>query len=366
MPEIKAIEIARKLGISKATVSLALNNKPGVSQETRQKVLNCKQQMQLAASQQQPAKQLHKQQIIKILVPSKHRKTVRYAELDLWTDVNAVFDRMAKTWGYTLGLSYLDMSTVSAQEISVECSAENIAGVILFATELDPPDIAYFADIQKPMVIYDCDMQTQKFSSVLVNNRLGIQNAVTRLLQAGCKNIFYLANSIDIYNYRERREGFCESMKANGIADSKQKILTMGDNIDDIYRNMKAWLTNHTLPDAFIMESYHLSIGTIRALHERKIQIPRDISLIGVDKLPQYMTGECQLTTIHIPHTERAALTMVLLHREILHNSSFKSKVFTNCLLVEGNTVASPQERTYKKEAGNLPFPASLCVPSGQ
>ena len=49
---IKTVDIAKRLGVSKATVSLALNNKPGVSESTRKEVLDCKKQMELEQEEQ--------------------------------------------------------------------------------------------------------------------------------------------------------------------------------------------------------------------------------------------------------------------------------------------------------------------------
>lgn len=338
--KIKVIDIANRLGISKATVSLALNNKPGVSEQTRQKILECQRSMQSGRSSSgMLSPKFQKHQMVKVLIPSKGRNNIQNAELDLWSDVNAVFDRMAKSWGYTLGLSYLDMASISPEEVNAECNIESVAGVILFGTELDTSDISVFKGIQKPMVIYDCDLACDDFSSVMINNRMGVKTAVDYLVRNGLHDIMYLANSETIYNYAERRHAFHEALAGHDIAYNSDRVLLMGSSIDEIYVNMIEWLGNHVLPQAFIMESYHLSIGTIRALHEKHIKIPNDISLIGIDKLPSYLTRECQLTTVTIPHTERATMTMILLHNEILNASTFKSKIFTACKLEEGESV---------------------------
>lgn len=337
--KIKAIDIARKLGISKATVSLALNNKPGVSEYTRQKVLECQQLMQSGEISVVHPQKIQKYQMVKVLLPSKGLNIVCNAELDLWSDVNAVFDRMAKEWGYTLGLSYLDMNNISSEKINAECNIDSVAGVILFSTELDSKEMQIFKGIQKPMVIYDCDLECDDYFSVMINNRSGVKTAVNYLVKNGLRDIIYLANDITIYNYSERRFAFQEALAANNILYDDSRIVAMGRSIDEIYKNMKNWLDKNPLPQAFIMESYHLSIGAIRAFNEKNIKIPKDISLIGIDKLPSYLTGECQLTTVEVPHTERAAMTMLLLHNEILNASDFKSKIFTACKFIEGNSV---------------------------
>lgn len=337
--KIKAIDIAKELGLSKATVSLALNNKPGVSEQTKQDVFECMERMQNGTKRTEESKTTGCGKLIKIVVVSKNLKIVRNSELDLWTDVNAVFDQMAKKEGYTLGISYPDLYKDSIEAVVMECNVESVAGVVLLGTELEPEDIRYFRGINKPMVIYDSDMQCNKYPYVVVNNRSGVKAAVDYLVKYGHRDIVYLANSIDIYNYLERRSGFEDALKSHNLILGEHSIVTVGDRIETVFQNMKKYLNIHKLPSAFVMESYHISVGAIRAFRERGIVIPDDISLIGIDELPSYMTGECQMTTIRIPHTERAVWVMMMLFKEIADPNDIKSRIFTNCKLIEGNSV---------------------------
>ena len=260
------------------------------------------------------------------------------AELDLWTDVNAVFDQIAKSWGCELEVSYFDVQKDSSENLALSCNKENVAGVILFGTELYPSDVPRFCGIKKPVVVYDSDLESDRYPCVVVNNAGGVKTAVDYLVEHGKKNIVYLARNATIYNYTKRREGFLLAMQEHNL-DTEKKLLFMGEKIDEIYQNMKDYLEQNPLPEAFIAESYHLSIGSIRAFRQKNIKVPKDVSIIGMDELPDYMTGEYQLTTIRIPHTERANWAMQMLYREIYESSSTKSKIYTNCKLMEGNSV---------------------------
>lgn len=339
--KVKAVDIARELNISKATVSLALNNKPGVSEDTKRAVLACRERLRLKSLNGMEITRNPKTTgaLIKILIISRNLKIARDAELDLWTDVNAVFDKMAKDKGYTLGVSYIDILSNSQENMEKECNDEHVAGVVLIGTELTEKDLYFVKGIHKPMVISDTDMRSKAYHTVLINNRQGVEDAVDYLVKYDHRDILYLANSVDIYNYTERRKGFLEALNKHGISTDKNRIITMGAGIENVYQNIRKYLDANPLPEAFIMESYHLSVGAIRAFKERNIRIPEDISIVGIDELPGYMTGECQLTTIRIPHTERAVWLTMALFRELEENITFKSKILTNCQLLEGNSV---------------------------
>ena len=337
---VKAIDIAKELGISKATVSLALNDKPGVNDKTKQMVIDCKARMESRDASENIFHKRENGNVIRIIVATRDLGIVQNAELDLWTDVNAVFDRIAKEWGCTLEVSYFNMLKDSKEKMANDCNQEYVAGVILFGTEMYSSDAEMFRKIHKPKVVYDCDLMEDTYSCVTVNNEDGVKRAVDYLVAHQKKNIVYLARNRKIYNYEHRRIGFLNAMREyNLLLDEKSQLLVMGEKIEDIYQNMKSYLEANKLPDAFIFESYHLSIGAMRAFRSADIKVPEDISVIGIDELPDYLTGDYQLTTIRIPHTERAKLAMQLLYHEMHDSCSTKSKIFTNCKLIEGDTV---------------------------
>ena len=102
---------------------------------------------------------------------------------------------------------------------------------------------------------------------------------------------------------------------------------------------MKHYLDHHRLPDAFIMENYQVSMGVMRAFRERKIAVPQEVSLVGVDELPDYLTGDFLLTTVRVEHAERARAVMMFLEQEMKGALSAKFKIYSNCELIPGNSV---------------------------
>lgn len=334
--KVKAADVARELGISKATVSLALNNKPGVNEQTRQVILECKEQLE-NKSKEQSVSYLKDIQVIKIIFVFSKTRVVY--ELDLIPDIIKVFDREAKKMGYSIGITYVNMLEDSIEPLINECNMNNVAGVILFATEMLEYDYDVFKKINKPLIVYDNDFGGNSHHRVCIDNISGIKIAYEYLLDRNCGEIRYLANEIDTYNFEQRREGFKQAMYKKKLNFTENMIIPIGYTIDEVYEKMKEYLEKYTLPDAFIMENYQVSIGVMRALREKGIKIPQDISLIGVDEIPSYLTGDCKLTSIRIAHSEKAIMVMTLLQKEILDSIPTKFKVMSDCQLIEGNSV---------------------------
>ena len=105
--KIKMVDIARHLGVSKATVSLAVNGKPGVNEETRRMVLECLEEMKknngvipvkenIVTVSGHPVNQM-----IKIVIVNHSKGAACNSETDLWSDVLATFDSEARRkYGY--------------------------------------------------------------------------------------------------------------------------------------------------------------------------------------------------------------------------------------------------------------------------
>ena len=194
---VKAVDIARVMGLSKATVSLALNGKPGVSERTRKDIFECKKQLEsgipIANTVRQNPKPIGGHEI-KVLLVSNGLKNIKNAEMDLWTDVNAVFEKNAREKGYTLGIMYIDFINDSIEEMVSECNMDRVAGVIVIGTELQEGDEEKFYRINKPLIIYDCELTTVKYPCVMINNRQGIALALEEFFKNGLENIIYLGN----------------------------------------------------------------------------------------------------------------------------------------------------------------------------
>lgn len=329
--KVKAVDIARKLNISKATVSLALNNKPGVSEQTREAIFRC-----IAEMENQKPTEMQSKQIIKII----HVQGELYhnAEMDLWEDVLAGFDRAARQMGYTLGVTYVNKNSEDLDQAIRDSNEENVAGVICSGTELLPEEMEILRRIRKPLVIYDNDAGNAYHCSV-IGNMEAVREAVDVLVARGCREIRYLGNTVDIYNFRERRAGYRAGLRKNRLELKNDSITLVGKTTDEVYQYMLNYLQTNRLPDAFIMENYQVSIGVMRALKELRISVPQDVSLVGVDEIPSIVMADYRLATVKVQHKERASALMMFLQQEINGGLTSKFKIVSHCELIQGNSI---------------------------
>ena len=334
--KIKAADIARNLNLSKATVSLVLNNKPGVSEKTRRKVFDYIEEVTGEAERQKEEKnkqELENKNIIKVLFIDNDLRFLKDFELDVCPDSLTIFEQEARRMGCIISVTYASSTKKEDVERVVrEANEENVAGV------MQPDQFPPFRAIQKPMVIYDNDLGNE-YHCVTFGGVEGIRDCVDYLVSRGCRNIKYMANTQDIFNFQQRRAGFRAGLRKNGLPLEKESIYQLGETTSEVCEATLKYLDTHELPDAFIMENYQISIGVMRALRQKKISVPEDISLLGVDEIPDYLTGDILLTTLRMEHLERAHVAMLFLEQEMKGAISCKFKSFSTCKIIPGQTV---------------------------
>ena len=326
--KIKAAQIARDLGLSKATVSLALNDKPGVSEETKKMIFQYIDRMEKGID-------IVENNIIKIVNYSK-KENIYGSEVDLWSEVLSEFNKEAKKDGYSLGIDYINDDIDEINKLIMECNQGHVVGAIVFANDLDEDIFKLFKQIKKPLIIYDNDFDDDNYSYVMIDNYQGMEKIIKLIVEKGFNEVCYLANSHDNYNFRKRRMAFTDLISKYNLTG---RIFITGNDVESVYEAMKTELVDKSFPKVLISENYQVSIGTIKAIQEMNLSFKDDINLIGIDEIPDYFCYGHHLTALKIIHGKRAGVALSLLKKEIEDHDVEKFKIYSTCRLVEGDTI---------------------------
>lgn len=334
-------DVARYLGISKATVSLAVNGKPGVNEQTRKKILQCIEDMEKndgIIPEVEVSKTIQSVKIIKVVIINHGKQVICDPELGVWTAILSTFDAEARKRGYMYGLTYLNDTEEDVQGIIDECNLDVVAGVILFGTEMSESDYEIVRKINKPLVTYDYEMPDGNYSSICIDNARAVEIALDVLCKKGASDIRYLSTGKDIYNFEKRREAFYDILSKRGKIPQNGDMISLGNSTEEITKGAIEYLSGNKLPDAFVMENYQVSIGVLTAIQKLGISVPETLKLVGIDELPGYIVSNIKLTQIRIPHEDRAAMTMDILDREITKSWNAKIRAYEIPELLSGES----------------------------
>lgn len=312
---LKSKDIAEYLGISPATVSLALNNKPSVKEETKRKIFDYIHEFEKS----NPIDLETENTIlgkIKVVLYLGREKIINDTTINLLPSALEIIEKEARLAGYEVGVVYFskDEDVVNLLE---SVKSDFTKGIILFATEMHDHEFDAFKELDIPVVIHDYDFEETDYDAFVINNCLAVKVGMKYLKVCGLQDVMYFYNASHIYNFSERRRGYKESAKEFFDIEPESNMVEMGTEIDEIYRNVTDYIVRGgRLPEAIFCENYSVSVGTVTALKDLHIKVPEDISIIGIDEIPRYLMQNLRLTCIKVSHEKRAELEVrTLIHR---------------------------------------------------
>ena len=331
---LKNKEIAKRLGISATAVSLALNNKAGVSEETRQKVLKL-----AGLTNTSPTRARHATEPNQSLLLSIHKKTGKIIDdKPFFTNLIETIQQEAMNYQYGLTVTHYLPGMDIDQYISY-ISAMPVSGILILGTEIDHEDFEKYERIGIPCVLLDASFDTKSVNSVEIDNRGSVLRSMKYAVSMGHRNIGYLKSDTPIENFRHRLSGYWEGLHQFDLIDGNHPIIELPCSIDGAYEGMKEYLKHRknagSLPDAFLADLDYIAIGAMRALKEAGYRIPEDISIIGYDNLALCLVSDPPLTSVSVSQADigRMGVKILLYKIEELTTSDLMMTVGTDLVI---------------------------------
>ena len=302
MPRLKNKDIAAALGLSTAAVSMALNNKPGVSDETRQQVLKYYQ-----SHSDSSARPVH-------LTSSVHQKTlilnIHKTSGSILIDkpffsrlMNAI-EREARRNGYSLTMSHYD-SSMNLEEHVQLLNSMRASGVLILATELTEESLNIYRTLQVPYILMDGSIDSLPTDAVTLDNQNAIFRAYEYAHGQGHRNIGYIKCSTPIPNFKHRFDGFMLGrLYFESDLSRDPVVFSLPGNMEKAFLEMEKTLdslpSDFAMPSCFLCDMDFIAIGAMRAFQNKGYRLPDDVSFIGFDDIDFSTIIQPSLTTIHL------------------------------------------------------------------
>ena len=269
--------IAKQLGISVSTVSRALNGKPGVKPETREKILEAAREYNYIPNEVARSLQKSSTNTIAVVLPD-------ISEVFFGIIVKEI-DRLAAELGYMILLADTHEKVSQEQKYVDMLFERRIDALVLATVCMDGHTVKRFVQSRKPVVCIDNIPQMQEIDSVTIDNREASRLAVKHLAENGHCRIAGIFGSLKETTGSERYNGYLEELECCGFQPDPQ-LAEFGDyKRDSGYRCMKNLLEKrkkHPFTAVYIT-SEKMTFGAMAAMQEAGLKIPEDLSLIGFD-----------------------------------------------------------------------------------
>lgn len=334
-------EIANLAGVSPAAVSLVINNKKGVSEETRQRVQSVIDEHNYVLPGQ---KHVGKPKRFRLCVVKFRTHGIAIEENQGF--IASIIDQIeseCRHYGYDLAMVNCEVAT--ATETLKEVMATPPDGVILMGTELSVADYKLLDLLTVPTIVMDNSMRDVDIDSVLMDNEAISAEAVRYLYSLGHRDIGYIRFSLPISNCEERYQGYLREMERLKLPIPKP--ISIMPTFTGAYKDMKQMLEagEYVPHGACVADNDTVAIGVMKAIHEAGYHIPEDISIIGVDDIPFSAMTMPALTTMRISRSALGTLAVDTLRKRIKYPYWAGMHVrLSGRLVVRGSTMPKPEK----------------------
>lgn len=325
-------DIAKSLNVSTATVSLVLNNKPGVGAETRERVLHYISENGLNINTR---KYTLNNKNVGFFIYKRHGKVV--SDTPFFSQVIEGIEAEARKFGYNLSITYFKAEE-ETEQLSRYLSQNQPEGVVILATEMDRKDLAVFERMQIPAVYLDNEFEEEHVDSIFIGNERGSREAVEHLIAMGHRDVGYLHSAVHISNFDYRQKGYRRALEENGIAVNDENIFLLDSTIEGAYADMRRLLRSGVkLPSAVFADNDIIAVGAMKAMKEFGLRIPEEVSIIGFDDMPYCDLADPLLSTVHVSKKYMGRIAMHKLIERVQsrtkNDSYVKTEVGTELVL---------------------------------
>lgn len=319
---VRIKDIAKKANVSIATVSLVLNNKPGVNEETRKRVLRIAEEINYPIQKSKFFPQT-KRGTIRFLKIIKHGHILNRDHDVFIADYIRGLDQETRSLGYSLEINVFNTSSI--RELANSFNDTEFNGLVVLGTELNEDDIKQFQDIiHKPIVFIDTIYDFIPFDFVDMNNSESVFRAITILIKNNHKEIGFITSSVEAQNFRLREKAFRDVLNYYKIPVNENYIFAVDSTYQGAYRDMRKILeSGEKLPPGIFAINDIIAYGCIKAIKEKGYVIPKDVSIVGFDDLPMSSVIEPPLTTIKVSKRRIGQMAIRLLYERIKSNNTF-------------------------------------------
>ncbi|MBL7493002.1 LacI family DNA-binding transcriptional regulator [Frankia sp. AgB1.9] len=345
-------DVARLAGVSHQTVSRVLNDHPNVKEQTRLRVRAAMEQLGYRPNRAARALVTGRSHVVGIVA----QNTALYGPTAVLTAV----ERAVSADGFAVGVAsvpVLDRSSIV--DAVTRLLEQRVAGIVVIAPVRSANEALDDVPDDLPLVVIDGDPARPR-RLVTVDQRLGARLATQCLLAAGHETVWHVSGPADWFDSAERVAGWRQALLDAGA--EVPPVITANWSLDSGYEAGQL-LAGMPRARAVFAANDHLALGIMKALREAGRSVPRDVSVVGFDDIPEAGYVSPALTTVR-PDFEAVAAQAVRLLRAQMDSPPAdglpRLAPIPPCL-VERESVAPP-----RRVAGARPRAAAARRPGDQ
>lgn len=327
---VTIIDVAKESGVSYSTVSRVLNGFEYVKESTRKRVLEAADRLGYVANLQARSLAGGKTNVIGLLVPGLDNgyigEVVRGVDEELY---RSKYNMMLYTTHRYHGKE-------SAYVKSIYSGLTD--GLLLVVPVTQTSYLDALQQQNFPYVLIDQSDLTGNSNIVDSTNWQGAYDATTYLIGLGHRKIAHITGLPELSSALDRLEGYKAALADHDIPINHDYILEGDFDQPGGYSQAEKLVKMHNRPTAIFAANDLMALGAMEAFRQHKFEIPKDISIVGFDDIPQSMIAYPKLTTVRQSLDKMGRVAVQLLLEQIENPERPPRRITLSTQLVERET----------------------------
>lgn len=288
-------EVARRAGVSAATVSRVLNGRTVVSSKMRDRVLTMVRQLNYEPNVHAQALAAGRSRTLGMIVSN--------IENPFFLGVFMALEECAAQQGYEVLVEHTGYRQERLVESIRSMLKRRVEGLAVIVSEMDRKLIGELAEQDVPVLFYDVGRPARNITNIRVRYDKGMQRMAEYLYSLGHRRFGFVGHHAGLGPLEERKRTFLEVM--DGFGAGVRYATASGMDSPGGGRHAASELLSSPLaPTAILCTNDHMAVGVLRELHERGLRAPGDVSVAGFDNIALAEHLCPALTTARIPQRE--------------------------------------------------------------
>ncbi len=325
---IRLEDIAKSCGVSPSTVSRALAGEKGVETETRRRIVEMARRVNYVLPKVTEGG--------RVILAVSNLAMVDYARSQFSLYVLEGIQSRARESRVEVSTCQVDGAAAGESLCRMAEEEEEVIGVLSLTVD-DEAVLESMAGLRKPVVLINSEDPRMRMSSVAPANRFGAELAVEYLAGLGHRRILFLTHP-GRRTIERRLLGWRSGLERHGLPAEDSQVLEVGDWLPElgggaVRRRVAASGLDFT---AILAAGDSLAMGAVLELERMGISVPGEVSVVGMDDLPQVACMNPGLTTVHIPMREMGGVALDMVKGGWWYGTGVPAcRVELGCSLVE-------------------------------
>jgi len=293
-------DIAQELGVSMMTVSRAINNRPTISAETRERVLEAARRMGYQPNHQARGLATRRSFLIGLVAPDLTHSY--FAELA------KAIESIARPAGYEVLICSTEEN--AEKEVAEVSALRHRTDGLIIASSITQEKVGVYRKLIREgakLVFLDRHFERVASQAVVADNVLVGRLATEHLIKLGYRRIGHLRGT-GVRVATDRLEGYRQALQKHRISFDGKLVRDCGLFEQNGYEAMRSWVAEGQLPRAIFAVNDPTAIGAMNALHEAGIRVPDEVAVVGAGAIHYGVLLRVPLTTVDWDLTEMGGI----------------------------------------------------------